>query len=136
MIFAGEYLVDFDGKAAAIRAGYAPKAAKQTAHKLLKDPEVKAFVEKHRAKVAKRYEITADRVLQELASVAYEPLKRARKGKIVGAKVRALAQLGKHLGISAPDKIAFTTPTGEALPVSYVFVGAGRGKPSTEGDAK
>ena len=44
--FAQEYAVDHNATVAAIRAGYAEKAAKQTGHKLLQKPEVAQLVGK------------------------------------------------------------------------------------------
>jgi hypothetical protein len=45
--FVFEYVKDFNGAAAARRAGYAAKSARNTAWKLLRDPGVKAAIEAH-----------------------------------------------------------------------------------------
>ena len=44
--FLNEYLIDFDTKAAAIRAGYDKKTAKPKGHALLQMPTVKAAIAK------------------------------------------------------------------------------------------
>lgn len=74
--FAEEYLVDLNGKRAAIRAGYSPKGAEVTASKLLIVPKVAAAIAKAQAKRAERTHITQDRVLQELARIAFFDIRR------------------------------------------------------------
>jgi len=69
--FAQEYLKDLVGSDAAVRAGYSPGRAKQTASDLLADPDVQAYVAKLQAERAKRCEITADMVLAEYAKLAF-----------------------------------------------------------------
>lgn len=72
--FAREYAVDLDGPAAVLRAGYrcTTKASAQTkAGHLLATPTVAALVEKLKAEQADRLAIKADRVLLELARMAY-----------------------------------------------------------------
>jgi len=44
-LFVIEYLIDFNGSAAAIRAGYSPHSARQIAHKLLQLPEVQERIQ-------------------------------------------------------------------------------------------
>lgn len=48
LAFCREYLEDGDGKAAAIRAGYAPRNAKSTASKLLTMPEIREELDRLR----------------------------------------------------------------------------------------
>jgi len=45
-MFVEEYVIDFNGAAAAVRAGYTDKHAKSTAWKLLQDPKVKELLDK------------------------------------------------------------------------------------------
>jgi phage terminase small subunit len=70
-LFVREYLVDLNGSAAAVRAGYAPSSAKQAAYKLMRRPHVKAAVDAAMAARSRRLEITADRVLGELALLGF-----------------------------------------------------------------
>lgn len=69
--FAQEYVVDLNATQAAIRAGYAPKSAAAQAHALLRNPKLTGLIGELKAKSAARLEITADRVLAELARVAF-----------------------------------------------------------------
>jgi phage terminase small subunit len=69
--FAWEYPIDCNGTAAAIRAGYSPKTAKQMAYKLLQDPRVKAAIKKAQADVAERAGLSAVMVAVELKRIAF-----------------------------------------------------------------
>jgi len=69
--FAHEYMVDLNGTAACIRAGYPEKSARSRASKLLDDPEVQSLVQKLQAEQATRCAITADMVLAELAKIGF-----------------------------------------------------------------
>ena len=69
--FIEEYIVDLNATQAAIRAGYSPKAAKQQGSHLLSLPTIRARIGELKAERSKRTQITADRVLRELARVAF-----------------------------------------------------------------
>jgi phage terminase small subunit len=70
-LFAAEYIIDFQGGKAAVRAGYEPKFANQTAYRLLGKPEVQALIREQLVERTQRTHITQDRVLQELARLAF-----------------------------------------------------------------
>lgn len=65
--FVAEYLVDLNGRQAAIRAGYSAKTAEQQASRLLTKAKVQAAVAAGRAKQVERTQIDADWVLRRLA---------------------------------------------------------------------
>ena len=69
--FAAEYTVDFNATAAAIRAGYSEKTAAQAGHNLLQKPEILKAVEEIMADRQKRTLITGDKVLKEIARIAF-----------------------------------------------------------------
>jgi len=69
--FVDEYLVDLNATQAAIRAGYSQKYAGQNADKLLKNTNIADAIQARRAKVSEKLEITQERVLQELAAIAF-----------------------------------------------------------------
>lgn len=69
--FAAEYLIDLNGAAAAVRAGYSERSAKKIASELLQRPVVQAAVQSGMLARTARTGITQDRVLQELARVAF-----------------------------------------------------------------
>lgn len=73
--FAEEYLIDLNASAAAIRAGFSPATAKDAAAWIRendpKKPQVKNLVDRLIAERSRRTGITADRVLNELAKLAF-----------------------------------------------------------------
>src|SRR5215813_10547213 len=68
--FVEEYLVDFNGKQAAIRAGYAPHTADVTGSQLLALPKVKARVDWAIANRVNRIQVRQDDVVRELLRLA------------------------------------------------------------------
>lgn len=69
--FADEYIIDLNATQAAIRAGYSVKTAREQACVLLTNLNIQAAVQKALKKRAERTQITADRVLEELAKIAF-----------------------------------------------------------------
>lgn len=69
--FVEEYLIDLNGKQAAIRAGYSEKTAKEQAARLLTNANVQKAFQAERCSQAKRTQVTADRVIEELALIAF-----------------------------------------------------------------
>jgi phage terminase small subunit len=69
--FVEEYLVDLNATQAAIRAGYSEKTAYAQGSALLKHIEVAKAIRAAKKARAERMAISQDRVLQELARIAY-----------------------------------------------------------------
>lgn len=69
--FVDEYLIDLNATQAAIRAGYSKNGAEVTASKLLRVAKVSAAIAKAQEKRAARTGINQDRVLKELARIAF-----------------------------------------------------------------
>ena len=69
--FCEEYIIDLDGNAAAIRAGYSSKTARFKASDLLKIPTVRKEVNRLKKLRSDRTDITADKVLGVIAGAAY-----------------------------------------------------------------
>lgn len=67
--FVEEYLKDLDATAAAIRAGYSARSAKQHAHDLLSKPHIQAAVAAAQAARSKRTEIDQDYVLARMVEI-------------------------------------------------------------------
>lgn len=68
-LFAEEFLLDLNGKQAAIRAGYAPRSAEVTACRMLRIAKVAAAIQEGMDKRSKRTEIDADYVLKRLHEI-------------------------------------------------------------------
>ena len=122
--FCDEYLIDLNATQAAIRAGYSVKNADKIGSELLGKTRVSETISRKIAERSKRTGINQDRVIQELARIAFvnpqnvidsedasvrEDVKvktmDGAKGKSVEREVRlndkmkALELLGKHLGM-------------------------------------
>jgi len=69
--FVEEYLIDLNGKQAAVRAGYAAKAAEVQASRLLRNAKVRVALEDAMLARSKRTAVNADRVLTEFARLAF-----------------------------------------------------------------
>lgn len=69
--FVNEYLVDLNATQAAIRAGYSKKTAHAIGVENLNKPLIKAAIEKALREREKRTEVTQDRVVEELAKIAF-----------------------------------------------------------------
>lgn len=72
--FCDEYLVDFNGTQAAIRAGYSKNTANEQAARLLANVSIQGQIKSKQNKVANKLEITVERVLQEYARIAFSDI--------------------------------------------------------------
>ena len=70
-LFVIEYLKDLNATQAAIRAGYSVKTAEVIGFENLRKPKIAAAIQEAMDKRAKKAEITADRVLEEIAKLAF-----------------------------------------------------------------
>lgn len=69
--FVYEYAIDKNGKQAAIRAGFSPKAAEQEASRLLRDVKVRRALDLVAGRIERKCEVTAERVVRELAFIGF-----------------------------------------------------------------
>ena len=69
--FCDEYLIDLNATQAAIRAGYSPRTAEQAASRLLTIVKVSDEIAREMAERSKRTGINQDRVVKELAKLAF-----------------------------------------------------------------
>lgn len=81
--FVDEYLIDLNATQAAIRAGYSAKTADQQGSRMLANVKVKQAVAEKQAQRSKRTGVNQDRVVLELAKVAF-----AKMTDIVDSKGR------------------------------------------------
>lgn len=70
-LFVKEYLVDLNATQAAIRAGYSPKTARVTAAENLTKANIQTAIDEAMKERAERLEISQDKVLREIALVAF-----------------------------------------------------------------
>lgn len=69
-LFCLEYLKDYNGTLAAIRAGYSKDTARIIASQLLAKLNIKAEVEKGQAEIAERVKVSVERLDEELRAIA------------------------------------------------------------------
>lgn len=69
--FVDEYLIDLNATQAAIRAGYSPDTAQQMGSENLSKPVIKAHIDRAMAERSKRTGINQDRIIRELARIAF-----------------------------------------------------------------
>lgn len=77
--FCREYVVDLNGKQAAIRAGYAEKSAAEEAARQLANVRVQDYINELERQKAGRLEVTADYVI----NLIKETVEKSREGKVV-----------------------------------------------------
>lgn len=69
--FVEEYLIDLNATQAAIRAGYSPDSAKEIGSENLTKPDIAKAVDQAIAERSRRTGVNADRVVRELAKIAF-----------------------------------------------------------------
>lgn len=74
--FVEEYLVDLNATEAAKRAGYSKKTAYSVGHENLKKPEIAAALTEAKQKRSENTEITAERVLTEVARLGFADIRK------------------------------------------------------------
>ncbi|AIW03636.1 terminase small subunit [Bacillus phage Pascal] len=70
-MFVKEYLIDLNATQAALRAGYSAKTAKQMGTENLSKPIIQSEIQKHMNTRAEKVDISSERILQELAAIAF-----------------------------------------------------------------
>jgi len=75
-LFCKEYLIDKNATQAAIRAGYSKKTAESIGYENLRKPQIESRITKELAEQQDRTEVTADRVIAEIAKLAFIDVRR------------------------------------------------------------
>lgn len=101
--FVRQYLVDLNATKAAIRAGYSAKTASRIGPQLLGKPCVREAIEKAQAKRAQRVEVTADRVVAELAKIAFSDPRDLMEWGPDGVVLRPSAELSGDQAASVAE---------------------------------
>ena len=70
-LFCEEYLIDLNATQAAIRAGYSPETAGAIGAENLKKPQIQKAIARAMADRSRRTGVNADRVVMELAKIAF-----------------------------------------------------------------
>ena len=94
--FVDHYLVDLNATQAAIRAGYSQRTAAEIGHENLRKPQIQAAIEATQAEHARRLEITTDRILRELARIAFADMREFAAVSGGGIRLRDSASWTDH----------------------------------------
>ena len=109
--FCNEYLIDFNGTQAAIRAGYSRNTARSIANENLTKPDIQAYLKELIESRNERTKITQDEVIEKIKEVAEVCMQQipvdedCSAYKLVdsaGAN-KALDMLAKHTGVYEID---------------------------------
>lgn len=114
-LFAKEYLKDLNATQAAIRAGYSKKTAAIQAHDLLRKPNIAAQVQKEMDERSKRTEITIDRVLKELARIAFADPRTVMKWGPDGVRLRDSEELTEDEAATVAEVSQTISDTGGSI---------------------
>jgi hypothetical protein len=98
--FMQEYLVDRNGAAAAVRAGYSKRTARQIAYELLTRPDVAAAVRKGEAEIAAKAQLTRGTVLHGFL----EAIELGRLKADPSAMIAGWREIAKMCGYYAPER--------------------------------
>jgi phage terminase small subunit len=116
--FVSEYLVDCNAAKAARKAGYSSHCAKEIGYENLTKPHIKAAVQAGLDAIAARCEVSAEKVVRELAAVAFasahhfEETADGKFGVAEGAPAEAgLSLVVKHRSIKKADGSVETETT-------------------------
>lgn len=100
--FCDEYLIDINATQAAIRAGYSEKTAYRTGADNLRKPQIEEYIAKRQKELSRSTEITQERVIKELALIAFSNnadyahvVEKKMKAEVGGALVDVLDEDGK-----------------------------------------
>lgn len=91
--FCEEYVKDYNGAKAAVRAGYTENSARITASKLLTNANIQQYVQELQEELLKQCKVEAHVILGKLMQEA------TNYDNPGSTRVQALGLLGKHIGL-------------------------------------
>lgn len=115
-LFVKTYLANgFNAAQAALTAGYSPHTAPQIAGRLLATSTVMAAVEEGKKKLFRKYDVSAERVIQELAFLGFSNMQDYMRVTEDGSAVMDLSNLTREqaAAISQLDSEVYTERNGE-----------------------
>lgn len=113
--FVDEYLVDLNATQAAIRAGYSQKTAQEQGARLLSNVMVQAAIAECMKAREQRTEITQDKVVKELAKVAFGDPRKVMSWGPGGLKLKDSAELTDDDAAFVSEVSETTTEHGGSL---------------------
>lgn len=110
-IFADEWLIDRNGKRAAIAAGFSHKTAEQQASRLLTSVKVRSYIDERLKDAQKRREETLDDILNELdenrkAALCAETVQAGAANQATMSKAKLLGFVTEKVEITGEISLA------------------------------
>ena len=105
-----EYLVDFNGAAAAVRAGYSAKCGRSIAHENTTKPDIQAVLRDRQAAMAKELQITREGVIRGLL----DAVELGREINNPASMISGLSTIAKMLGYYSPEVKRVELTAGQA----------------------
>lgn len=115
--FAREYLIDLNATQAAIRAGYSESTARQIGSKLLTNVDIGQLISSGVARVAKKTDITTERILNELARIAFGAIKDVAEWTESGVSFKPSAELSDDAAATISEISESTNEHGGTLKI-------------------
>lgn len=115
--FVEEYLVDLNATQAAVRAGYSAKTAHSIGDENLRKPEIKTALDAAMAARSDRTQVTADRVVRELAKIAFTDRRDLFDWGPTGVVVKASAELPADVAAVVTEVSQTVTEAGGTIRV-------------------
>ena len=105
--FVEAYLLDPNGKQAAIKAGYSARSAEMTASRLIRNAKVAREIERRRERLSEATGITAERVLTELGKLGFSDIRHlvAWRAKVVDGNEQDM-EIATEVSILDSDRIS------------------------------
>ncbi|MDQ7794136.1 MAG: terminase small subunit [bacterium] len=113
--FVQEYLVDLNATQACIRAGYSQRNADKIGSQLLGNPRVAAGIQQALKRRERRTEVTADRVLKELARLAMSDMRQLMSWGPEGVSLRESSELSDDAAAAVAEVAEVKTLHGGSL---------------------
>lgn len=113
--FVEEYLIDFNGAAAVLRAGYNTKYPNRLAHEMLFHPGIKAAIDHVTLERASASVLKPDYVIQKITKT----IEKAENDNNHNAVLRGCELLARHLGMFI-ERQEISGPNGDAIKIKQV----------------
>ena len=102
--FCEEYMIDLNATQAAIRAGYSPKTANEQGSQLLAKLSIQNRIAQLQAEQSRRTGVSADRVVRELAKIAF-----VNAADLIDPKTASLKSDASHDDLAAVQSVKVKT---------------------------
>lgn len=112
-LFVERYLVLSNARQACLEAGYSPRTATEQGHRLLKHPEVRKRIAAHQRKIKMKMEVTTERIVMELAKIAFSDVSMLIEMAGDDLKIRELSEVDADLRAAISELSITSTRDGK-----------------------